>query len=157
MNYLIWSVRIMSDAWPKSYQELISFTQRTKNSRYVSKENHREHIAVNRDKDFIYHIKIDGDVIPKTCADTKRIDFLLLNETKKVAYFIELKGCHIEDAFAQLEISHEHLQPLLTEYAINWRLVHRSRTSDLKTNKVNKYLRKHPQLKIHDTPMEETI
>ena len=147
----------MSDAWPKSYQELVTFTQKTRNSKYVSKENHREHIAVNTDKDFVYHIKIDGDVIPKTCTDTKRIDFLLLNETKKVAYFIELKGCHVDEAFAQLEISHEHLQLLLTEYAIKWRLVHRSRTLNLKTNEINKYLQKHPWLIMHSTPMEETI
>lgn len=147
----------MNDAWPKSYQELISSTPITKNAQYVSEENHRKHVAFNIDKDNVYHIKIDGGVIPKTCADTKRIDFLLLNETKKVAYFIELKGCHIEDAFLQLEESHKYLQPLLKEYIINWRLVHRSRTSGLKTNKVNNYLRKHPRLILHNTPMEETI
>ena len=147
----------MSDVWPKNYQELIGSTRKTRNSKYVSEENHRKHIAINKDRDFVYHMRIDGVVIPRTCADTKRIDFLLLNETKKVAYFIELKGCHIEDAFEQFEISHEHLQPILTGYDIEWRLVHRSRTSALKTNKVIKYLREHQWLQIHATPMEETI
>ena len=147
----------MSDVWPNSYQNLVSFSQKTRNSKYVSEENHRRHIAVNRDKDDVYHIKIDGDVIPRKYNNTKRIDFLLLNETKKTAYLIELKGCHIEDAFAQLEISHEHLHPLLSGYAIKWRLVHRSRTSDLKTNNVIKYLRKHPWLRAEKTPMKETI
>ena len=147
----------MSNVWPNSYQNLVNFSQRTRNSQYVSEENHRKHIAVNKDKDDVYHIKIDGGVIPRKCNITKRIDFLLLNETKKTAYLIELKGCHIEDSFAQLEVSHEHLQPLLSGYAINWRLVHRSRTSDLKTNKVNKYLRNHPWLRAGKTPMEEII
>lgn len=146
----------MSDEWPDSYKKLVSFTQKTNNPKYVSEEHHSEHIAINRDKDFVYHIKIDGVVIPSNTS-TKRVDFLLLNETKKVAYFIELKGCHVGDAFPQLEISHEHLQPLLSGYTIKWRLVHRSRTSDLRTNKVNKYLRSHSWLIIHSTPMEEII
>ena len=147
----------MNGVWPNSYRKLVSLSQKTRNSKYVSEENHRKHIAVNRDKDEVYHIRIDGDVIPRKCNTTKRVDFLLLNETKKTAYLIELKGCHIEDAFAQLEVSHEHLQPLLSGYIVNWRLVHRSRTSDLRTNSINKYLRKHPWLRVHETPMEETI
>ena len=147
----------MSDVWPNSYQKLVSFSQRTKNSTYVSEENHCKHIAFNNDRDYVYHIKIDGGVIPKECNLTKRIDFLLLNETKKTAYLIELKGCHIEDAFVQLEVSHEHLQPLLIGYVIHWRLVHRSRTSNLKTNRVNKYLREHHRLQVQETPMKEPI
>lgn len=103
------------------------------------------------------HIKIDGKVIPKDYRATKRIDFLLLNETKKTAYFIELKGSHIKDAFEQLEVTDTHLKPLLEEYAVQWRIIYHSRTARLHTNEVNKYRRKHPCLAIHNTPMEEHI
>lgn len=103
------------------------------------------------------HIKIDGKVIPKEYKDTKRIDFLLLNETKKAAYFIELKGSHIKEAFEQLEVTDRHLKPILEKYAIHWRIISHSRTTRLRTNEVNQYCRKHPYLIIHNTPMEEHI
>ena len=147
----------MNDVWPKSYQELVSFTQKTRNSKYVSEENNRKHIAVNMDKDDIYHIKIDGVVIAKRITGTKRVDYLLLDETKKTAYLIELKGCHVEEAFKQLEVSHNHLKPLLPGYDIKWRLVHRSRASDVKTNSVIKYLRNHSWLRMKGTPMNERV
>lgn len=88
-----------SNVWPESYDELICFaTEGLTNYIYVSKENHCEHRAINRDKNIVYHIEVDGKVIPKSYNKTKRIDFLILNETKKTAYLIELKGCHLADA-----------------------------------------------------------
>ena len=89
----------MSEIWPKSYEKLVSYAEdKHTNSIYISEENHCEHRAINDSRDYVNHIKIDGKVILKACRDTKRIDFLLLNETKKIAYFIELKGSHIKDA-----------------------------------------------------------
>ena len=148
----------MREIWPTSYEKLISYAKdKHTNSIYVSEENHCEHRAINDDRDYVNHIKIDGKVIPKEYRDTKRIDFLLLNETKKTAYFIELKGSHIKDAFEQLEVTDKHLNPLLEGYAIQWRIIYRSRTTRLRTNEVNQYRRKHPCLIIHNTPMEEHI
>lgn len=148
----------MNEIWPTSYEKLISYAKdKHTNSIYVSKENHCEHRAINDSRDYVNHIKIDGKVIPKDYRATKRIDFLLLNETKKTAYFIELKGSHIKDAFEQLEVTDTHLKPLLEEYAVQWRIIYHSRTARLHTNEVNKYHRKHPCLAIHNTPMEEHI
>lgn len=148
----------MREIWPTSYEKLISYAKdKHTNSIYVSEENHCEHRAINDDRDYVNHIKIDGKVIPKEYRDTKRIDFLLLNETKKTAYFIELKGSHIKDAFEQLDVTDKHLNPLLEGYAIQWRIIYRSRTTRLRTNEVNQYRRKHPCLIIHNTPMEEHI
>lgn len=154
---------MMNNVWPKSYDKLIRFAKGAlTNSRYVSEENHCKHIAVNRDKNIVYHIKVDGNVIPKSYNKTKRIDFLLLNETKKVAYLIELKGCHLGDAIEQLEVSHEALKDVLSDYAIRWRIVYHShsRTAKLHMNnqrkKLNEYRRKY-QLEPKHSPMEEDI
>ncbi len=148
----------MNDLWPKSYRVLLVYAKSgLTNPIYVSEENNCKHIANNRDKNCVYHIKVDGDMIPKTCRDTKRIDFLLLNETKKTAYFIELKGSHVKDAFEQLEVTNRALGNLLQEYEIKWRVVHHSRTLRAYTSDVIKYLRNHPNLKIDKTPMEENI
>ena len=148
----------MTEIWPESYEKLISYAEdKHTNSIYVSEENHCEHRAINHDRNYVNHIKIDGKVIPKACRDTKRIDFLLLNETKKTAYFIELKGSHIKDAFEQLEITDKCLKPILEGYDAQWRIIYHSRTTRLRTNEVNQYLQKHPYLIIHNTPMEEHI
>ncbi|MBP3781040.1 MAG: hypothetical protein ILA30_05185 [Selenomonas sp.] len=148
----------MNEIWPKDYEKLVSYAEdKHKNSIYVSEENNCKHKAINGNRDYVNHIKIDGKVIPRACRDTKRIDFLLLNETKKTAYFIELKGSHIKDAFEQLEVTDKHLKPLLEKYVVQWRIICHSRTTSLRTNEVTKYCRKHPCLIIHKTPMEEHI
>ena len=148
----------MSEIWPKKYEKLVSFAEdKHNNPIYVSKENHCEHRAINNDRDYINHIKIDGKVIPKACRDTKRTDFLLLNETKMTAYLIELKGSHIKDAFEQLEVTDRRLNPILKGYSVQWRIIYHSRTIRMRTNEVNQYRRKHPCLIIHNTPMEEHI
>ena len=151
----------MREIWPTSYEKLISCAGRaTTYPRYVSEENHRKHIAVNGDRNHVYHIHVDGNVIPKSCNATKRIDFLLLNETKKVAYLIELKGSHLGDAIEQLEVSHEALKDLLTDYDIRWRIVYRSCTSRIYTNELKKKLKMYKQkyqLDPKSSPMEENI
>lgn len=148
----------MTEIWPRTYEKLVSYAEdKHTNSVYVSEENHCKHRAVNDDKDYVNHIRIDGKVIPRDCRDTKRIDFLLLNETKKTAYFIELKGSHIKDAFEQLEVTDKCLKHILKEYAVRWRIIYHSRTARLRTNEVNHYCRQHPCLIIHNTPMEEHI
>ena len=151
----------MSEIWPKSYETLINIAGKvTTNPRYVSEENHRKHVAINKKLNRVYHIKVDGNVIPKSCNTTKRIDFLLLNETKKTAYLIELKGSHLGDAVEQLEISHENLKDLLKGYSIRWRIVYHSRTTKTYTNKLQKKIRDYKtkyKLKYKESYMEENI
>lgn len=50
----------------------------------------RIHRAVNIDGDYVRHYKIDGNVISDKTV--KKCDFLLLNDSKKDAYLIEVKG-----------------------------------------------------------------
>ena len=149
------------DMWPKSYGELVGFADSgTKNSIYVSEENKIKHIAYNVDKNFIYHIQIDGKVFSAKENNTKKMDFLLLNETKKNAYLIELKGCHLGDAIEQLEASYMALKNLLGEYTVNWRVVHKPRTHGAKTQNLQKklnYCRKKYNLIHGHSPLEENI
>lgn len=55
----------------------------------------REHRAVNPDRRYsLRHYKMDGDLIKQE----KCCDYLLVNDSSKKAYFIELKGRNIDDA-----------------------------------------------------------
>ena len=144
--------------WPRTYENLITFSRCKKDARrLVSEENHCKHIANNIDSDCVYHIHIDGEVIPKSCTTTRRVDYLLINETKKDAYLIELKTQHIMDAFKQIEVSNDNLQGLLSGYDMKWRVVHKSRTFGMHTHEVTKFRRQHDNLIIRKTPMEESI
>lgn len=87
----------------------------------VSKDNgtSRRHIAHNIDKDMVGHYRVDGKII----TSGRKCDFLLLNETKKDAYLIELKGKSLEDAAEQLERSELLLHPYLKAYSVHYRIV----------------------------------
>ena len=80
--------------WANSYAELIAFPTYCKEHQKEihSKENNSEHIAVNVDEDSVRQIKIDGDILPADYNQERRADYLVLDETKKTAYLIELKG-----------------------------------------------------------------
>jgi hypothetical protein len=145
--------------WAKTYAELISFPSYcTEYQKEIhSKENNSEHIAVNKDGDFVRQIKIDGDVLPANYNEERRADYLVLDETKKTAYIIELKGSHIMSAFAQLENTDKKLSDALKEQEVYWRVVCSSRTANLKNNDVKKYQKNHPQLIIKRNILREDI
>lgn len=145
--------------WVNSYQELLNFpTYCTEKQKEIhSKENNSEHIAVNKDDDFVRQIKIDGDILP-TKTSERRADYLVLNETKQTAYLIELKGSHIKSAFVQLENTDKNLSDALKECKMTyWRVVCGSRTANLKNNEVKKYQKNHPQLLIKRSVLRENI
>lgn len=145
--------------WPKNYQELVAFpsycTERQKEIH--SKENKSEHIAKNTDGDIVRQIKIDGDILPSSYTQERRADYLVMNEVKKTAYLIELKGCHVKSALVQIENTDKKLSTALKEHTIYWRVVCSPRTSNLKDNFIKKYQKEHPQLKIRRAKFEETI
>lgn len=59
------------------------------------KGNSREHRAINPQKSFdLRKYQLDGDLIKQT----KCCDFLLINDTRKKAYLIELKGGNVDEA-----------------------------------------------------------
>lgn len=145
--------------WANSYSELIAFpTYCDEHQKEIhSKENNSEHIAVNKDGDSVRQIKIDGDVLPVSYNKERRADYLVLNETKKTAYLIELKGSHIMSAFAQLENTDKKLHNALKGHNVYWRVVCSSRTVNLKDNNVKKYQKNHPQLDIKRKILREDI
>ena len=63
----------------------------------------RVHQARNVDSDLVRHYQIDGYVICD--PSVRKCDFLLLDDTKKKAYLIEVKGTDIKHAVGQLELS----------------------------------------------------
>lgn len=144
--------------WVNNYQELLNFpTYCTEKQKEIhSKENKSEHIAINKDNDFVRQIKIDGDILPPKTSE-RRADYLVLNETKKTAYLIELKGSHIKSAFVQLENTDKNLSEALKEHKIYWRVVCGSRTANLEDNEVKKYKKTHSQLLIQRRVLRENI
>lgn len=87
----------------------------------VSRDNGSEckHVAINDQLKCMRQYKLDGEVF----KNEKSCDFLLLNDTDKDAYFIELKGRHIELAIYQLQESFNRVRPELAGYNDLYRLV----------------------------------
>ena len=83
--------------WAKNYSELLSMPSYCGSHQkiIVSEENRVQHRGINNDRNKVRQIKIDGDMWTKGTS-TVRADYLLLNEDKKTAYIIELKGSDIE-------------------------------------------------------------
>ena len=92
----------------------------------VSKDerNPQKHIARNSDAARVRHYKIDGDVCPKG-EQPRKCDFLLLNDDKKHAYLIELKGSIADwkDAKEQTESTKMLLRSSLKGYTCFYRFV----------------------------------
>ena len=100
------------------YSSLCEERQRIIVSRY--KRTRREHRAVNPDSCHVSQYKIDGNVVSDSSI---RCDYLVMNEDRRNAYLIELKGSDIEHALDQLEVTAERLQKQLQGYCIRYRLV----------------------------------
>ena len=145
--------------WANSYAELIAFPTYCKEHQKEihSKENNSEHIAVNIDGDLVRQIKIDGDILTANYNQERRADYLILDETKKTVYLVELKGSHIMSAFLQLENTNKKLSNALKGHKVYWRVICSSRTVNLKNNDVKKYQKNHPQLVIRRNVLRENI
>ena len=144
--------------WSKTHKELLRLPSHCDifAEKIISNENKSTHIAKNVDKCKVRQIRIDGDML-KRAENGYRADYLLLNINKKTAYIIELKGSDIMHAFEQIENSDKNLRKALREYVIHWRVVYNSRSLKMRSNKINKYLKNHIQLKIENHLMEEDI
>lgn len=64
------------------------------------------HKGINRSKAYVTHYQIDGIVI----TVGNRCDYLLINEDKKTAYLIELKGSDLVKAAQQLDATEQRLK-----------------------------------------------
>ncbi len=78
-----------------------------------------KHIATNNSRKKVRQYKLDGEIIinEKTC------DYLVLNDEDKKAFFIELKGCNITEAFPQFEGAVSKLKNELSGYSYNFRII----------------------------------
>ncbi|MCL1951332.1 MAG: hypothetical protein FWF60_00745 [Oscillospiraceae bacterium] len=101
----------------------------------VSCENRCEHRASNPDRNLVRHFQIDGIVL----KDGIKCDFLLLNDEKKSAYYIELKGSDILHAISQVEETARRLGQQLCGYTQLYRIVYGSGTHALQTRRVTEW------------------
>ena len=124
----------------------------------VSKDkgSQREHRAENPRQQYkVRHYKLDGELVQnRTCCD-----FLLVNDSGKKAYFIELKGGHIEDAIRQLEKGADICRPELSEYDFYYRIVSsKVRTHNVQKSAYRKFKDRHgSRIKCQTGCMEEVL
>ena len=90
----------------------------------VSEENDLRHVAFNWDGDRVRQYHVDGDVVSKR-DHHKRCDFLVVNDSKKRAYFIELKGSDVQRAIEQMETTRSMTRDSFRGYDVFYRIVFR--------------------------------
>lgn len=100
------------------------------------KRNKQYHKGQNVDRSYVTHYQIDGVVI----KNGSRCDFLLINEDKKRAYLIELKGSDLVKAAEQLEATEKVLKNELQEYDMRYRIVaNKCKTQEIQSSAYRKY------------------
>lgn len=99
-----------------------------------------QHRAINPEGKFeIRHYRLDGDLI----RQEKSCDYLLVNDTSRKAYFIELKGGNVDEAVMQLESGQEKCKGELRGYTFLYRIVcSKAKTHKIKSNKYRKFMEK---------------
>ena len=100
------------------------------------KGNRQYHKAINAEKEYVTHYQIDGVVI----KSDDRCDYLLINEDKKIAYLIELKGSDLVKAAKQLETTENVLRQELTGYNLRYRIIaNKCKTQEIHSSAYRKY------------------
>lgn len=100
------------------------------------KKNPQYHKGNNTSREEVTHYQIDGVVI-KT---GNKCDYLLINETKKVAYLIELKGSDLVKAAQQLEATEKLLKSELSNYKLQYRIIaNKCKTQEIHSSAYRKY------------------
>lgn len=116
----------------------------------------REHRAINPKQMYsVRQYQLDGELIKQqTCCD-----YLVLNDTLKKAYLIELKGKRINDAVIQLEAGENKCKEELKDYIFHYRIVaSKTKTLDMRSPKFRKFQEKHGnKFKYKTNFLEETL
>lgn len=100
------------------------------------RKNSQYHKAVNKENNDVTQYQIDGIVL----KNGTRCDYLLMNETKKVAYLIELKGSDLVKAAEQLENTEKMLRQELFGYSLRYRIVaNKCKTQEIRSSAYRKY------------------
>ena len=116
----------------------------SKNAKQIvsrDKGNPQYHKANNVSNSEVTHYQIDGKVI-KT---GDRCDYLLMNETSKTAYLIELKGSDLVKAASQLEATENALRshlyfPSVCTGRMQYRIVaNKCKTQEIHSSAYRKY------------------
>lgn len=118
-----------------------------------------EHIAHNVNADYVRQYKLDGDVFPKGVSPM-RCDYLVINDGKNTAYFIELSSYKkVKHAFDQLNQSHAMLQPELNGASCHFHLVLGTATtkSTLRGKLIRDWRSQGKNRRVGVTPMSENI
>lgn len=130
-------------------------------SQIVSKEKGRKHTGLNPKGCCVTHYRVDGVILQNQTA----CDYILINETDGIAFLIELKGCRVDKAAAQLQATEEALREYLKEYKLQFRIVtsttpsRKSRTTGVKTSypKIIDVWKSKGQFKMQTNEIEEDI
>ncbi|MCM1045862.1 MAG: hypothetical protein NC417_10160 [Candidatus Gastranaerophilales bacterium] len=117
--------------------------------------NPQYHRGINSGRVYVSHYKIDGVVI----KSGNRCDYLLMNETARIAYLIELKGSDLIKAVKQLEVTEQVLMQQLSGYSLRYRIVaNKCRTQEIRSSEYRKYqIRWHKRLMLRTGYIEEEI
>lgn len=100
-----------------------------------------EHRAENPKRKFeVRQYQLDGDIFRQiTCCD-----FLLVNDSTRKAYYIELKGSDIAQAIDQLTEGEKKCKAELHNYTSYYRIVaNKARTHEIRNIKYRKFKEKH--------------
>lgn len=124
---------------------------------FTSEENKCKHIGYNVNRHSIRHYLVDKGIIPQNDPE-ERCDYLLLNDTDKRAYYIELKGSDLEKAIQQIDNTIRLLHSEISSYTVFPRIVYYSGTHDIHGSKVTKWKAKYRQrVIIRSKKIEENI
>ena len=124
---------------------------------FTSSEKGCTHIAHNNDRNNVRQFKLDGEVFPPK-ADPQRCDYLLLNDTKLTAYFIELKGSQAQKAIEQIEASINEIKLSIPDYTICRRIVVSRGTHGIQGSNLIQWKKKYNKSAKYATQvMEEAI
>lgn len=119
----------------KPYENCFEFAkQKNKIVICTDAKSSTKYIFENNLLDELTKYRVDGCLIND---DNSKCDYLLLNCTKEVSYFVELKGSDLIKAVEQIDRSIDILHKDFKEYSVEARIVlTRVNTTDLKSTKL---------------------
>lgn len=116
-----------------TFPEFVSQDKRNRDCKHIGKNS----------GSYVRQYLVDGAVFPEGTTP-KRCDFLLLNDTKKTAYYIEFKGSNIVEATKQIDCTVELLQASHSGYTVYRRIIYRTgRSHEVKDARVVRWQTKH--------------
>lgn len=123
----------------EQYESLCEKRQKIIVSQDAASGNPSQHRAYNQSENCVRQYCLDDHTILQNSV--RRCDYLLLNCDKKRAYFIELKGKHIEKAKEQIESSERLLNQDIKGYTIFYRIIYRTGTQSIRSSAINHWIK----------------